>query len=122
MKTMSITMVNSDGDEIEIAIPSKWVICEDCRGHGKSSAYLGAFTHDDMQEEGPEFVEDYIAGNYDRPCDTCGGSGKELVPDLEQCTSDEQRAALAYKAEQDADRAQERYTRMRESGNFEGGY
>lgn len=68
------TLYHDDGSEEQL--PFRWIICSACRGEGKSSAYLGAFTAEDMDEAGPEFVEDYIAGNYDRACDTCGGSGK----------------------------------------------
>jgi hypothetical protein len=54
----------------------KWTICPVCDGEGRSSAYLGAFTQDDMDQQDPDFLEDYVRGRYDRPCDTCGGDGK----------------------------------------------
>ena len=60
------TLYCDDGSEIEL--PSKWTICRHCQGEGTSSAYLGAFTRDDMDEAGPEFLEDYMAGRYDRAC------------------------------------------------------
>jgi DnaJ-class molecular chaperone len=56
-------------------LPFKWAICPSCGGHGKSSAYLGAFTGEQMRDD-PEFAEDYMAGHYDRTCEECGGSGK----------------------------------------------
>lgn len=52
---------------------SKYQVCPTCEGEGQSSAYLGAFTASEMEEQGPEFMEDYIAGRYDRPCDECQG-------------------------------------------------
>lgn len=55
---------------------SKWRICPRCEGEGKSSAYLGAFTSDDMEELGQDFQEDYANGEYDKTCEQCGGSGK----------------------------------------------
>lgn len=73
------TLCCDDGSEIEL--PFKWVICSDCRGDGKSSAYLGAYTRSEMDEAGPEFCDDYMAGRYDRPCDGCEGLGRVKVAD-----------------------------------------
>lgn len=79
----TVTFINSDGDEVVADFPAEWEICGDCRGDGKT--YLGwaakdqpAFTSQDFYEEGPDFVEDYFAGNYDRECPECRGSGKVL--------------------------------------------
>lgn len=55
---------------------AKWEICPECDGHGKSSAYLGAFSMEDLAEQGDDFQEDYFAGAYDRPCQRCRGAGK----------------------------------------------
>lgn len=75
-------------DKVEYKLPARWVICGDCDGSGKT--YLGwaaseqpALTYDDFYEEGPEFMEDYFAGRYDRTCPCCHGSGKELIIDRE---------------------------------------
>lgn len=51
----------------------KFSVCPECQGTGSSSAYLGAFTHDDLMEQGEDFIEDYIGGAYDRKCDHCNG-------------------------------------------------
>lgn len=98
-------------DDTEIELPVKWIICGHCQGHGKSSAYLGAFTMDDMHEAGPDFQEEYMAGRYDRTCDACEGSGKVAVADYSRMTK-EQRDE--YKAQLRADaecRAEERAER-----------
>lgn len=73
------------GDDEEIELPFKWQICSSCDGHGKSSAYLGAYTSSEMDEAGPEFFDDYMAGRYDRPCEHCEG-GKVKVADYSQMT------------------------------------
>lgn len=52
---------------------SKYEVCPHCRGEGKSSSYLGSFTQDEMDEMGDEFLEEYMAGRYDRPCPECDG-------------------------------------------------
>jgi len=65
-------------DHVELVLPAEWVVCHDCQGRG--STYLGwhsreqpAFTEEDMHEEGPDFMEDYISGRYDRQCPECKG-------------------------------------------------
>jgi len=78
---------------------SKWRICPRCDGEGQSSAYLGTYTADEMNEEGPEFQEDYIAGKYDRPCEECGGSGKVTQEDEE--SFDQRRADLRLQWQED---------------------
>lgn len=89
-----------DDGEGEIELPFKWEICSHCSGHGKSSAYLGAYTQSDMDEAGPEFLDDYMAGRYDRACDACDGAGKVKIADFSQMTK-AQRAE--YKAQRRAD-------------------
>lgn len=54
-------------------ITSKFEVCPSCYGKGKSSGYLGAFTQSDFEEQGPEFLEDYLNGEYDRTCPECKG-------------------------------------------------
>jgi|HubBroStandDraft_6_1064221.scaffolds.fasta_scaffold1933086_2 hypothetical protein len=60
---------------------SAWRICPRCGGDGKSSAYLGAFSAEEMAEQGEEFQADYFAGRLDRQCESCGGSGKLSTAD-----------------------------------------
>lgn len=56
----------------------KFAVCPSCEGSGASSAYLGAFTADDMLEAGDDFRDDYMRGAYDRPCTEC--KGRNVVP------------------------------------------
>ena len=69
----------------EVDLPAKFQVCGDCSGMGGSSAYLGAFTRDEMDEMGEEFLEDYRAGNFDRPCETCQGQRVVAVVDEDEC-------------------------------------
>lgn len=87
-KALTFIEYTEDGDEVTHTLPHVWAICSHCRGEGKSSAYLGAFTADEMYEEGPEFMEDYMSGFYDRTCDECGGSGKVMEVDEDRCPPD----------------------------------
>lgn len=68
-------------NDTERTIASKFEVCPDCKGSGTSTAYLGAYTSDELDEAGPEFLEDVRAGNYDRACDLCGGLRVVEVPD-----------------------------------------
>jgi RecJ-like exonuclease len=76
-----------DGSEVEL--PYRFAICSSCDGEGKSSAYLGAFTRDDLDEAGAEFCQEYFAGRYDRECGHCDGTGKIAVVDRKRMTSDQ---------------------------------
>lgn len=78
-------LTGEDGDPIPL--PYRFEICSVCDGHGKSSAYLGAYTADEMAEQGPDFREEYMAGAYDRTCDECRGDGKVMVADRSRMTA-----------------------------------
>jgi hypothetical protein len=93
------TITNEAGEE-EI-LPYRYQICGQCRGHGKSSAYLGAFTGGQMRED-PEFFEDYMAGHYDRTCETCGGSGKVAIPHWKKMSAAQKKA---WRAHQEVERS-----------------
>lgn len=107
------------GDD-EIVLPYKWEICGHCEGEGKSSAYLGAFTMEEMHDD-PDFAEDYRSGAYDRPCEYCSG-GKVKVTNLKKM-SEEHRAAYGQQLlEEAADRQTERMERLMEGGWREEGW
>ena len=60
---------------------SKWCICPECDGDGKTSAHLGVVNREDWDEDEFQF---YMEGGYDRPCSFCGGSGKVLTGTLDE--------------------------------------
>jgi hypothetical protein len=95
MPTKTPVLFCDDGSEREL--PFKWEICGGCRGHGTSSAYLGAFTREEMDEQGPEFLEDYMAGRYDRECDHCSGLGRVKRADLSRMSKEDR---AAYREQQ----------------------
>lgn len=72
-----------------VSLPYTWKICGHCEGEGTSSSYLGAFTWDELREQGDEFIEDYFAGNYDRPCDCCDGTGKVPQVNYDKMTEEQ---------------------------------
>ena len=109
MKTaFTIYATDADGEEYEISLPSRWAICDACRGDGTTTRHIecdgGGFTASEWNEachDDPDFADDYRSGVYDRACPDCDGSGKVQEIDDERLT-DEQRAA--YEAEAEAER------------------
>ena len=79
-------------DDLEVALPTKFEVCPQCEGRGMSSAYLGAYTWDEMNEAGEEFIEEYFAGHYDRTCDKCGGERVVPVLDRAKCAPEQIKA------------------------------
>lgn len=86
------TIYDQEGGERELALPARWAICSECRGNGATSRHVecddcygepGGFTASEWADQDDEFREDYLAGRYDRPCDSCKGTGKVLVVDRE---------------------------------------
>lgn len=101
-----------DGDTVEtLSIPAKYVVCWRCKGHGIHDAWEGGMTQDEMDEQGPEFYEDYRAGNYMIRCSSCEGDRVLLEADRDSAPADllakyddmeEEKAA--YRAEIEAER------------------
>jgi hypothetical protein len=59
-----------------------WIICPVCEGEGKTvnpaidGNGITASEMDEILNDDPEFIDDYIGGLYDIACRACGGSGK----------------------------------------------
>ncbi len=101
-------------DEGEIQLQVKFEVCPNCEGKGKSSAYLGAFTQSDMDEQGQDFLEDYMSGNYDKTCNQCSGQRVIEVPDPDRNDS----RLIALFEEQEDEKYQDYRTRLAESGMY----
>jgi hypothetical protein len=96
-----------DDEDRPVRLPTRWVVCPECRGKGTSTRYLGAFTGDEMAELGPEFADDYARGLYDRECGTCFGRTTVEAVD-EDLLTDEQRRLFDAHARAEAElRAEE---------------
>jgi hypothetical protein len=70
-----------------------------------------------MDEQGREFLEDYMAGHYDRTCERCGGAGKIKVPDRQRMTK-VQRKEWDAKCQADAECYSERMWERRMLGDW----
>ena len=72
-----------DSCEETVALPAKYKVCLRCRGRGVHDCWYGGLTGQELDEQGPEFREDYLAGVYDRACDMCQGQRVLLVVDVD---------------------------------------
>lgn len=89
-KNKAPTVWNDDGQEIEL--PSKWMVCPTCQGKGthvNPSIDSGGLVYDDRADL--EFVDDYMAGNYDVQCSQCEGRTTVLGIDFDRMSADERR-------------------------------
>jgi hypothetical protein len=102
-----------DANKAPLVIPAAWAICPSCSGNGGSSAYLGAFTREDLDEAfDPEAQEAYFAGEFDRPCTRCHGTGKVLEAVIPACSFAQKRALVILRRDQ---RDEAEYERMCEA-------
>jgi hypothetical protein len=91
----------------EITVEGKYIVCPTCRGEGKTSNHLGAFTRAEAEEWGEDFMDDYMAGFYDKVCEECKGNRVTLVPDREN--SDPTALQIWDMQQEDERRADEMY-------------
>jgi hypothetical protein len=78
--TAILIIESDDGDEVELAIPCKFEVCETCDGRG-SHVNPAIDSHGISPEEfaeDPDFEESYFRGDYDIPCNEC--KGRRVVP------------------------------------------
>jgi RecJ-like exonuclease len=74
-----------------VDLPAKWAICRRCEGCGTDRGASvecdgGGFTASEWAEQGEDFREGYLRGDYDKPCGVCSGSGKVRMVDRTRCT------------------------------------
>lgn len=84
------------------SLPTHFELCPHCEGRGSSSAYLGAFTRSDFEEQGPDFFEDYMNGAYDQECPCCKGLRVIEVVSVDRLTP-KQREAYEAERQEEAD-------------------
>jgi hypothetical protein len=125
---MSITVhyENENGEEIEMALPSKkevchecdgggYVLCEGMRGHAYSAEeFMESF--DDEEDRGEYFTR---GGKYDQQCDVCHGQNVVDVIDEEHLNSAQKEfyeAFQQYENERLQSEADDRHTMRAECG------
>ena len=68
----------------EVQLPTKREVCPRCDGKGKHDAWEGGMTASEMDEQGPDFFDDYMSGVYDVQCSVCRGRNVIEVVDRER--------------------------------------
>lgn len=89
---------DEEGVETEIVIPSRYEVCERCRGKGthvNPSVDGNGLGREDFEDD--EFAEAYWSGQYDVPCEDCGGKRVVLVPNEEEATTEQLALIEKYK-------------------------
>lgn len=100
-EAIKVTLANAAGEDVEHTLPTKFEVCDRCRGNGTHTnpAIDGnGITQSEMAELGPEFQEDYFSGVYDVPCEVCEGLRVVPVVDEEKCSPE---LLAAYKRDQE---------------------
>jgi hypothetical protein len=101
-----LTTIHTDDDQ-EIQLPTKWAICDRCRGEGFVSKIPGAIGSDTLDEwfgdgeERYEFIEEYTrrGGIYDDVCPDCE-NGKVKVVDEDLLKPEHKKLWLQQQAEE----------------------
>ncbi len=111
---ITLEVETSEGDLVELVLPTKFELCPRCRGEGShvNPAIDGnGLTAEDFDEAGEDFRENYMAGVYDVACYKCQGKRVVAVPDMDKLTAAEKilwkdhvREEADYQAIVDAER------------------
>jgi hypothetical protein len=87
--TITFMLDQDEGEPLDCVFPFKFDVCGTCDGKGKHvnpSIDSEGITGSEMEELGPEFMEDYMGGVYDVPCAECGG--QRVVPVVDEDRAD----------------------------------
>lgn len=83
------TRTTGEGDEVEVALPASYEVCDRCRGAGKhvNPAIDGdGITSEEFDRDwDDESKEAYFAGDYDVLCEECGGKRVTLAINEAEC-------------------------------------
>lgn len=70
-----MTIIDEDGDEELVSVPSKYEVCWSCEGKGSmvNPAIDGNGISPEEFHDDPGFAEEYFSGVYDIVCPKCKG-------------------------------------------------
>lgn len=86
--------VDEKGRATETSLPTHWEVCPMCHGEGKHvnpNIDAGGLTAEDFAED-PEFMEEYMSGTYDIPCNACKGRCTVKAVSMEQLSEKTRKA------------------------------
>jgi hypothetical protein len=110
---------NDEGEEVEVAVHCVFGVCGTCNGRGKhvnSSIDAHGITPEEFAED-PDFRQSYFRGDYDVPCNECGGQRVVPEPDERRLTA-EAREALEYGRQCQRERIEDARTMRMENGGY----
>ena len=85
MKTIKAWVETKKGNQFEILLPAKRVVCPSCEGDGTElCGGLNGVAISDENLADPDFRRSYFGGDYDVACSHCGGLRVVDVVDEEQ--------------------------------------
>ena len=128
--TMKVTYENDEGEEIELELPSKMEVCNDCEGFGvvltegmRHHAYsTEEFLQEFDEEERAEYFDRSSHGRYNVQCPTCHGANvipvvdEEHIPENLKAQYEEYEKSEHQKAQWDAE---DRATMRMENGGYD---
>lgn len=85
MKTITTWVMTKKGNQFQIELPAKHVVCPECDGCGKvlRGGLRGAVIDQENLDD-PDFCESYFGGDYDVRCDVCNGENVILELDYDR--------------------------------------
>lgn len=126
MSDLTLKWEDDDGNEHDL--PARYVVCDDCEGHGTTlneNIRQHAYTAEEFRESfDEEEAAEYFkrGGRYDVPCKTCKGARVVLDIDEDACGPE---STAAYrkqqeeKAQADAEWAHEQRMERRMLGDWD---
>jgi len=87
MLTITFTMLDEEGEEIEVKLPARYEVCPRCEGEGKhvNPAIDEHGISREEFEEDPDFEEAYFRGDYDVACEECRGN--RVIPVVDEAAA-----------------------------------
>ena len=126
--TVTYTYTGDEGEKIQVELPTKMEVCDDCEGYGtvlNEAIRSHAYSQEEFEEAFSDDAsrEQYFkrGGVYDVPCPTCHGRNVVPVVDESRLTGAQKNVFARIQQEQreyDEALAADLATRRMESGQY----
>jgi hypothetical protein len=128
-ETITVTIEDEDGEEVQHELPAKNEVCDRCEGYGTHlNPNIGnhAYTREEFDEafDDDESREQYFkrGGIYDVSCEVCHGNRVVQQVDEDRLTPEQRVVFDEYRDHQEQCArwdAEDRHTRRMESGGYD---